>query len=182
MYSVSRINMPTNLRELLSLHTTFHFWIDMFFLCTVYIVHQLGATKYIMYVYCGRWLPTDNDMHITSMCYQLSYPYIYSVHFSHNTTHPTSYYKLYCKLLYLYPYNVIYRICKNIYSFDGVNYTEIARSNCVHFGVKRLAIYGDKALVTAGPPDGDEECWKRTETYDFETDEWTDQADYPYAE
>ena len=51
MYSVSRINMPTNLRELLSLHTTFHFWIDMFFLCTVYIVHQLGATKYIMYVY-----------------------------------------------------------------------------------------------------------------------------------
>ena len=69
-----------------------------------------------------------------------------------------------------------------ISSLDGVNYTEIARSNCDHDGAG-LAVYGDKALTTAGPHAKDKQkCWKRTETYDFEANEWTDEADYTFAE
>ena len=69
-----------------------------------------------------------------------------------------------------------------IYSFDGQNYTEIARSTCDHDGAG-LAIYGDRALTTAGPHSDDKKnCWKRTETYDFEANKWTDEADYTFAE
>ena len=79
------------------------------------------------------------------------------------------------------PYNRKYLLLK-IHSFDGQTYTEIARSDCPHVLVGSLAIYENNPVTTAGAGHGKQACLKRTETYDFATDQWTDQADYPYAQ
>ena len=66
-----------------------------------------------------------------------------------------------------------------MYRFDGTDFTDIASTSCTHDYSGNIAIYGNKALTT-GTRQGSE-CAVRTETYDFQADGWTDEADYPFA-
>ena len=69
-----------------------------------------------------------------------------------------------------------------MFRFDGTDFTDIAPAGCGHYFTYGLAVYGNKALTTGtflGP--SATQCGARTETYDFQADAWTDEADYPFA-
>ena len=67
-----------------------------------------------------------------------------------------------------------------MYRFDGTGYTNIASTDCRHNFSGGPAIYGNKALAT-GTRSLTPECAVKTETYDFQANKWTDEADYPFA-
>ena len=66
-----------------------------------------------------------------------------------------------------------------MFRFDGTGFTDIASAGCRHDGTYGLAIYGNKALTTGTSLET--ACAVKTETYDFQADTWSDEADYPFA-
>ena len=64
------------------------------------------------------------------------------------------------------------------FRFDGENFENASPSKCDHELTYGLANYRGKALTTGSYNAG---CSVRTEIYDFETNQWSNGADYPYA-
>ena len=64
------------------------------------------------------------------------------------------------------------------FSFDGTNFETAGSAKCDHYVTYGLANYRGKAITTGSWNSG---CSVRTELYDFETDQWNDAADYPFA-
>ena len=64
-------------------------------------------------------------------------------------------------------------------SFDGENFENASSSKCDHDLTYGLANYHGKALNTGSYYDSD--CYVRTEIYDFGTNQWRYEADYPFA-
>ena len=64
------------------------------------------------------------------------------------------------------------------FSFDGVDFTSASSSNCNHRVTLGLANYKGQALTTGSD---DSACYIKSELYNFETNQWTNAPDYPYA-
>ena len=64
-------------------------------------------------------------------------------------------------------------------SFDGKNFENAGTSKCDHRFTYGLANYRGKALTTGSA--NNIYCSVQTELYDFETSQWNDAADYPFA-
>ena len=65
------------------------------------------------------------------------------------------------------------------FSFDGVDFTSAASSNCYHDLTLGLANYKGQALTTGSYFNS--ACYVKSELYNFETNQWTNAPDYPYA-
>ena len=68
---------------------------------------------------------------------------------------------------------------KFVFSFDGDSFENAGSSKCDHDYTYGLAVYRGKALTTGSYLNSD--CNVRTEIYDFETNQWSDAADYPFG-
>ena len=65
-----------------------------------------------------------------------------------------------------------------IFSFDGVGFTSAAPTKCYHqWG--GLANYKGLAFTTGS--DYNSGCYKKSELYNFDTNQWTDAPNYPFA-
>ena len=68
---------------------------------------------------------------------------------------------------------------KFVSSFDGESFENAGSSECDHDLTFGLAVYRGKALTTGSFYDSG--CYVRTEIYDFETNQWSFAADYPFG-
>ena len=64
-------------------------------------------------------------------------------------------------------------------SFDGIDFTSAASSNCDHQYTLGLANYKGQALTTGSISYS--ACYVKSELYNFETNQWTNAPDYPFA-
>ena len=64
-------------------------------------------------------------------------------------------------------------------SFDGEIFETVSSSECDHEYTFGLANYRGSPMTTGSLLNSD--CYVKTETYNFETDQWNDAPDYPYG-
>ena len=81
-----------------------------------------------------------------------------------------------CKLI---KESVNFKKIFSIFSFDGENFENAGPSKCDHVWTYGLGNYRQMALTTGSKINSD--CYVRTEIYNFETNQWSDAADYPFA-
>ena len=75
---------------------------------------------------------------------------------------------------------IYFSICIAALSYDGENFDDsVAKSECDHDSTMGLANYRNMALTTGSKWVDD--CGTKTEVYDFDSNQWSNAPDYPFA-